>query len=264
MDNTFDSLYYPGRKLIAGLDETGVSDIAGPLVAACVILPQTFDDTRIFEVNDSKKVPERYREKYALLIYSACVAFGIGEVTAQEVDYLGKRRAIILAMMRAIGACQTTSRKGVLPDYLLIDGEISLPAKIPQTCIKDGDLKSLSIACASIVAKVTRDGYMLELHKRAPHYGWNKNKGAPCDNQYKGMDSHGIQVGTHRTRFYPFVPGKEKREDDRYWDWRRGVWKTKTLMAELGEEKWIEDSSLKQNFSPSSTSTEESTAPTKK
>lgn len=245
MDNTFDSLYFKDdTTLVAGLDESGVSDIAGPLVAACVILPRVLDDVRIFEVNDCKKIPERFRENYASIIWQSATAIGIGEVRADEIDYIGKRRAIILAMMRAITVCQNTNRSSICPQVLLIDGEVSLPVRLEQHCIKDGDLKSLAIASASIIAKVHRDSIMQELHRITPFYGWNKNKGAPCENQYKGIDKRGIQIGVHRTRYYPFVPNpnRDKRKDEGYWDWRRGLWRAQTadkLIDELGGELWI-------------------------
>lgn len=246
MDNTYDKMFYDLGELVAGIDESGVSDIAGPLVAACVILPKISvdeHDLKIFEVNDCKKVPEKYREEHARTVCDTAVGVGIGEVRADEIDYLGKRRSTILAMMRAIAACQNpTNGKRILPDYLLIDGEIELPTSIKQKAIKDGDTKSLSIASASIVAKVYRDNIMRELHRSHPYYGWARNKGAPCEKHFKGMDNHGVLVGTHRTKFWPFQPNKERKDNERMWLWRRGVWRQKTLeheIKEIGEEPWI-------------------------
>lgn len=235
MDNTFDSLYFSHGEHIAGIDESGVSDIAGPLVAACVVLPKLSidsEDIRVFAVNDSKKIPEKYRKGYAQIIWNAATAIGIGEVQPSEIDYLGKRRSTILAMTRAVAACQTKDRQGrITPDALLIDGEFSLPLEIPQFPIKDGDTKSLCIASASVIAKVYRDDVMLALHQRFPNYGWNSNKGYPCENQFRGMDTHGIQVGIHRTKFWPFSANSEDKEDAKKWYYRRGLWREKTTDA---------------------------------
>jgi ribonuclease HII len=254
MDNTFDKMYYDKGEFVGGIDESGVSDIAGPLVAACVILPRIItdnDDLRIFEVNDSKKIPEKYRKKHAQVIWESSIAIGIGEVSPTEIDYIGKRKATILAMMRAIATCQTQKRKPTLPDFLMVDGDIPLPTSINQVNIREGDTKSLCIAAASIIAKVYRDDIMLNLHEKFPAYSWNKNKGYPCEPQFKGLDNLGIQVGIHRTKFWPFYPNTEKKEDEPYWHWRRGLWRNKTLenlMMEVGTEEWI----IKQPYSKES------------
>lgn len=253
MDNTFDKLYYHHGELIAGVDESGVSDIAGPLVAACVILPKLtpdYPDLRIFDIDDSKKIAEKYRKQHAIVVWEVAHAIGIGEVQPAEIDYLGKRKAITLAMCRAIAACQTQSRKSVLPDYLLVDGDIPLPLEIPHEAIRDGDSKSLSIAAASIISKVYRDEAMYEFHTRFPFYGWNRNKGYPCENQFRGMDEHGIQVGIHRTKFWPFFPNKERADDEKFWYVRRGVWRERTLRQQ------VEESGLKELITPHSLSKE--------
>lgn len=251
MDNTYDRMFYERGDLVAGIDESGVSDIAGPLVAACVVLPKInvdHDDLRIFEVNDCKKIPEKYRKEHASVIWEIALGIGIGEVRPEEIDYLGKRRSTILAMMRAIAACQCpVTTKKVTPNFLMIDGEISLPVSIPQIPLKDGDTKSLCIASASILAKVYRDDIMHALHRTHPHYDWAKNKGSPCDKHFKGMDTHGIQVGVHRTKFWPFQPNRERRENEGMWHWRRGLWRQKTLkhiLEELGEPTWTNLESL--------------------
>lgn len=246
MDNSFDSLFYDRGDLIGGLDETGVSDIAGPLVAACVILPKVFSpetvDIRLFDIDDSKKIPEKYRAQHSEIIWNCASAIGIGEVSASEIDFVGKRKATILAMARAVSNCQSKTRKAARPSFLLIDGAIELPVTIPQECVKDADAKSLSVAAASIIAKVYRDDVMRKLHDKLPFYGWNKNKGHPCENHFQGIDSHGIQVGVHRTKSWPFVPNGEKRDAEPMWLARRGLWRQKTLEAllfEIGDESWI-------------------------
>jgi ribonuclease HII len=260
MDNTFDTLWYGYGELIAGIDESGVSDIAGPLVAACVVLPKInadFEDLRIFNVDDSKNIHEKYRKSHAEVIWNVATAIGIGETQPAEIDYLGKRRATILAMMRAIAACQTKTRKPLVPEVLLIDGEFELPVTMKQEAIKDGDKKSLSIAAASIIAKVYRDDVMLSLHERTPYYGWNKNKGHPCENHFKGLDTHGILVGVHRINCWPFVPNEKGKEDEKQWYYRRGVWRHKTsetLTLETGGDAWISRQALSTRHSQSSSS----------
>ena len=253
MDNTFDKLYYSRGENVAGIDESGVSDIAGPLVAACVILPKLtpeIEDLRIFSIDDCKKIPEKYRRDHVAVIWEISDAIGIGEVVPMEIDFLGKRKATILAMVRAIANCQDKKKRAVEPDFLMIDGNIPLPVNIEQECIKDGDCASLSIAAASLVAKVWRDDTMASLHRSYPHYDWIRNKGHPCEKHFRGIDNRGIVPGVHRTRFWPFVANKERRDDEKFWDVRRGLWRTRSLenlIAEsLGQEKILTDHFSKQ------------------
>lgn len=243
MDNTFDKVYYGRGELIAGIDESGVSDIAGPLVAACVILPKIdvhSDDLRIFEVDDSKKIPEKYRKKHAEVIWQTAIGIGIGEVQPAEIDYFGKQAATRLAMLRAVVACRTTGKgKLIKPHFLLVDRAegVKVPITIPQMHIKEGDQKSLCIAAASVVAKVYRDDIMVKLHERYPYYGWLSNKGYPCDAHFRGIDEHGVQVGIHRIKRWPFISHKAIKEEPG-WDQRRRHWRTATERAlgkELGE-----------------------------
>lgn len=235
MDNTFDKMYYDRGELIGGIDESGVVDMAGPLVAACVILPKIDihrDDLRIFEVNDCKQIPERFRPRYAEIVWQVATAIGIGEASPIEVDYLGNTNAIRLAMTRAVAACQTVlDQKSCLPDFLLIDGGPSnlLDIPIPQEAINKGDTKSLAIAAASIVAKVYRDGVMLKLHEQHPEYDWENNKGHHCEYQLSGLDKSGIRIGVHRIRSWPFLSTKTTE--------RRRPWKDLTASRMLGELK---------------------------
>lgn len=236
MDNTFDKMYYNEGSLIAGIDESGVSDIAGPLVAACVILPKIDlqkDDLRIFEVNDSKQIPEKYRDKHAEVIWQTAMAIGIGEVQPSEIDYLGRLSAIHVAMFRAVSACRDARGKTVRPDFILIDRVDSkyLPLNIKQLHVEQGDTKSLCIAAASIVAKVYRDKIMLRLHERYPQYDWISNKGYPCEAHFRGMDSHGVQIGIHRIKRWPFIKNPSLPEDRSKWEQRRKLWKKVTTLA---------------------------------
>lgn len=241
MDNTFDKKYYDRSELIAGIDETGVSDIAGPLVAACVILPKIDIDKhniKIFEISDSKKIPEKYREVHAGIIFNTAIGIGIGEVTPFECSVLGKKLATALAMNRAIVSCKSIQTKEVIkPELLLVDGNIELDTTIPYERIIKGDEKSLSIAAASIIAKVYRDQKMIALHAEYPQYDWSSNKGYPCENQFDGMDKFGYIQNVHRLGFWPFKKSsleKEKNSTD-YWNARRKLWDVATRKRILEE-----------------------------
>ena len=232
MDSTFDKMFYSHGELIAGIDETGVSDIAGPLVAACVILPRIdlhMDDLRIFEVQDSKVIPERKRKYYAEIIWQTAMAIGIGTVTPAEIDYFGRHTSTKLAMYRAVMACKkTTTKEKVVPDLLLIDGNIHLPSGIPTETIAQGDVKSLSIASASVIAKVFRDEEMIKLHYKHPYYDWENNKGFPCKKHFEGIDKNGIIIGIHRINTWPLSMNSKYRSDRVNWRQRRCTWKSQT------------------------------------
>lgn len=247
MDNTFDKIFYEEGTLVGGVDESGVSDIAGPLVASCVILPKIDLNRRkfnlkIFEVMDCKEVPERFRKGYAEVIWETAIAIGIGEVNPSEIDYLGKEEATKLAMVRAILACKTTTKgKPKKPDFLIVDGERPVPVNIRQITILNADQKSLCVASASIVAKVYRDEIMIKLHESFPYYDWVSNKGYPCENQFKGIDEHGIQIGIHRTKRWPFIHNERFTENTNKWMERRKKWRlktTKNLVNEVGGDIW--------------------------
>lgn len=261
MDNTFDKMFYGEGEIIAGIDESGVSDIAGPLVAACVILPRIDihkDDLRIFEIDDSKKIPKRFRKKYAEIVWQTADAIGIGEVSPQEFNYYGVHISIKMAMMRAIAACRKTNIEvKVKPDLLLIDGKVNLP---PQVGIKSkklvkGDTKSLSIAAASIVAKVYRDEIMESLHEKYPYYDWCSNKGYLSDKHLDGLDNFGIIPHVHRTAYWPFSSNLHcfcKRMDGMsnqekfMWKNRRQLWRKKTIDNEV-RSLWTTEKKLKKD-----------------
>ena len=264
MDNTFDQVFYDQGKYIAGVDESGTIDIAGPVVAACVIFPKFTkrpENLRIFEIDDCKVIPEKYRKQYVELIWDVAEAVGIAEVAAPEIDYFGPRHAARLAMLRAVHACaRLSNQKPLRPDFMIVDGTRRVPVRIKQTTVIDADRKSLSVAAASIVAKVYRDDIMMELHKRFPYYQWDSNKGYPCDAHFKGIDSHGIQIGIHRARYWPFAANtkdrkpklknknpEEVKQHIRFWKKRRQKWKRvteKTLGIELGEGLWTSNPPL--------------------
>lgn len=233
MDNTFDKLFYNRGELLGGTDESGVIDIAGPLVAACVILPKIDihrTDLRIFEVSDSKATPEKYRKQHAERVWQVALAIGIGEVTPNEVDYLGKREASSLSMLRAVVACQTLeTKKPMVPNFLIVDGNRRIDTNITQEAIIKADVKSLTTACASIVAKVYRDDIMVKLHNRFPYYNWLSNKGAPCEDQYIGLDRFGAIPGIHRTRCWPFIHNPKSEKSAIFLE-RRRLWKRQTKL----------------------------------
>jgi ribonuclease HII len=234
MDNSFDKLFYNKGSLLAGVDETGVSDIAGPLVSACVILPIIDPDSehvRVFGVDDSKKIKEKYLERHAQNIVDAALGVGIGVASPQEIDFFGKRKACILSMVRAVANCQTPFKIPISPDFILIDGDILLPLDTPQEAIKEGDSKSLSIAAASILAKVFRNTAMKNLHSQFPFYAWDRNKGFPCDAQFKGLDVHGVQLGVHRANSWPLAP--DPKRDNPELHKRRTLWRELTLKQKL-------------------------------
>jgi ribonuclease HII len=157
-----------GYGFIAGVDEAGRGPLAGPVFAAAVVLPEQFD---LPGLDDSKKLTARVREELFPLIRRQALAFGIGVASPAEIDRHNILQATLLAMVRAIG------RLGSKPGYLLIDGITPVPLPFPQKTIKKGDSLSLSIAAASILAKVARDRLMTIYDRRYPGYGFAGHKG---------------------------------------------------------------------------------------
>jgi ribonuclease HII len=180
-----------GRKLVAGLDEAGRGPLAGPVVAACVILPATCAFSRF---KDSKILTAAARnELYAeLKEIGALIGIGIGSV--DEIDRLNILHASLLAMQKAIAGL------GAAPDYLLVDGKFPVPGAIPQQTLIKGESRSASIAAASIVAKVTRDGLMEELHQRHPQYNFRLNKGYGTAEHRRALQECG-PCAQHRRHF---------------------------------------------------------------
>ncbi|UCG26238.1 MAG: ribonuclease HII [Chloroflexota bacterium] len=188
-----------GSLLIAGLDEAGRGAVAGPVVAAAVILP--LDEprrlARLSDVDDSKKLTPRKREMLFDLVVDLSLAYGIGSASAREIDDFGIIGATVLAMDRAAGMLEPP------PDYLIIDGRIKLrDIPIPQQSIIRGDGKSLSIAAASILAKVSRDRVMLDNHKNYPAYGFARHKGYCTALHVDALSLHG-PCPIHRHTFAP-------------------------------------------------------------
>ena len=177
-----DELRREGYRFVAGIDEVGRGPLAGPVYAACVILPEDFDVTGI---NDSKKLSAKRREELSEIIKDKAVAWGIGIADNNEIDEINILEATKKAMKRAIGAVRDMlAAKGLLSgddeehkkDMLLIDA-VKLDAGMPSESIIKGDEKCLCIAAASIVAKVARDAYMTEMDSVYPGYDFAGNKG---------------------------------------------------------------------------------------
>ena len=185
-------LYTQGIQLIAGVDEVGRGPLAGPVVAAAVILPE---NCKIPGLNDSKKIPKsKHKEIYEAVLQNA-IAIGIGVKDNQVIDQVNIYEATKLAMMEAIGQLEPQ------PQHLLIDA-MRLDLPIPQTSIIKGDANSLSIAAASIVAKVTRDQMMEEFDKEYPGYDFAQNAGYGTAKHLAGLDKLGV-TPIHRRSFEP-------------------------------------------------------------
>lgn len=185
-------LYAQGIDLIAGVDEVGRGPLAGPVVAAAVILPKA---CKILGLNDSKKIPKsKHKEIYEAVLQNA-ITIGIGIKDNQVIDQVNIYEATKLAMMEAIGQLEPQ------PQHLLIDA-MKLDLPIPQTSIIKGDANSLSIAAASIVAKVTRDQMMEEFDCEYPGYDFTQNAGYGTANHLAGLDKLGV-TPIHRRSFEP-------------------------------------------------------------
>ena len=185
-------LYTQGIHLIAGVDEVGRGPLAGPVVAAAVILPE---NCKIPGLNDSKKIPKsKHKEIYEAVLQNA-IAIGIGIKDNHVIDQVNIYEATKLAMMEAIGQLDPQ------PQHLLIDA-MKLDLPIPQTSIIKGDANSLSIAAASIVAKVTRDQMMEEFDREYPGYDFAQNAGYGTANHLAGLHKLGV-TPIHRRSFEP-------------------------------------------------------------
>jgi ribonuclease HII len=180
--------------LLAGVDEVGRGPLAGPVVACAVVMPS--DARAIRGVDDSKALGAEERERLASRIHSRALSVAIGAASVREIDRLNIYHASVLAMRRAI------TRLAISPDHVLIDGNPIRTLGIEHTAVVSGDARCHSIACASIVAKVTRDRLMRALALRYPHYRWETNKGYGTADHLAGLASHGL-TPHHRRSFAP-------------------------------------------------------------
>lgn len=184
--------YLEADRVEAGCDEVGRGCLAGPVVAAAVILPTDYHNPWI---NDSKKLKKSNREELIEEIKYKSIAWAIGEASVAEIDQINILNASFLAMERAIGQLK------IQPDHLLIDGNRwKSNLDIDYTCVIKGDGKLTSIAAASILAKVYRDRLMEDLAEEFPHYGWERNVGYPTPAHRQGIQQYGKTIW-HRSSF---------------------------------------------------------------
>ena len=194
-----------GAEYVAGVDEVGRGPLAGPVVTACVILPEDFD---VLGVDDSKKLSEKKREELFDVILERAVAWGIGradnhlidEINILEATKVAMKEAVVKAdrMLREKTAAATGTEEGI--SHILFDAMTIKDIEIPQTSLIKGDAKSLSIAAASIIAKVTRDREMVQYHQQYPDYAFDSNKGYGTKAHYEGIEKKGI-TPIHRKSF---------------------------------------------------------------
>ncbi len=186
--------------VFCGVDEVGRGALAGPVFAAAVILPPFWE---IPTIKDSKQLTPLAREKFYAMIIKKALAYGIGKASVKEIDELNIRNAAFLAMRRAISKlkCQF--------DLALVDGFAIPDCDVSNQGIINGDKKSLSIACASIIAKVNRDRLMMKLHQKYPAYNFMKNKGYPTDFHRRVLEQIGPSE-VHRKTFVPVRLALEK------------------------------------------------------
>lgn len=186
--------YLHADKIEAGCDEAGRGCLAGPVVAAAVILPPDFDNDLL---NDSKKLTERQRDLLRPIIEREALAWCVAMVSADEIDKINILKASILGMHRALDGLN------IRPEHILVDGNKFFPYHdIPHTTIVKGDGKLMSIAAASVLAKTHRDEYMINLAADYPLYCWDKNKGYPTKDHREAILRYGI-CEHHRRTFGP-------------------------------------------------------------
>lgn len=188
-----NELYSKGYKLIGGIDEVGRGPLVGPVVTACVILPEDF---ALDGLTDSKKLSEKKRDMFYDIIMEKAISVGIGIMDEDVIDKVNIYEATKLAMYQAV------DNMSVKPDYILIDAMKLDKLDVPSTSIIKGDLKSLTISAASVIAKVTRDRMMYELDKKYPMYKFAKNKGYPTKDHIEAIVKYGI-LKEHRKTFKP-------------------------------------------------------------
>ena len=182
-----------GKKIIVGIDEVGRGCIAGPVVAAAVVLD--IENLSIAaKIRDSKKITPDNREKYFEILQRECLAIGIGFIDHQTIDKINILQATFEAMKIAI------SKLNLVPDIHLVDGNQKIPMNIEQICIPKGDDLITSIGAASIIAKVTRDRWMKDIAQKYPHYLFEKNKGYGTAEHIDAIRTHGFS-DIHRRSF---------------------------------------------------------------
>lgn len=199
MDYSYEqNAFNKGYKVICGVDEAGRGPLAGPVYAAAVILPLGLE---IDGLNDSKKLTEKKREQLFDVICEKAISYSVGIATEKEIDEINILNATFLAMRRAVEGLE------VKPDYALIDGNQHPKLSIADETIVKGDGKSMSVAAASILAKVSRDRYMLEMAKKYPEYCFEKHKGYGTKLHYEMIEKFGVSE-IHRRSFLKKILGE--------------------------------------------------------
>ena len=186
-----NEIYAGGVKLLCGVDEAGRGPLAGPVCAAAVILPQNCE---VQGLNDSKKLTEKKREELFDVICASAVSYGIAFATVEEIEEYNILGATFMAMNRAIAQLDR------VPELALIDGNRNTGIQIPSRCVIGGDGKCADIAAASVLAKVTRDRYMLQMAELYPQYGFEKHKGYGTKAHYEAIRAYGPSP-IHRPSF---------------------------------------------------------------
>ena len=186
-----NELYDKGINYIGGVDEVGRGPLVGPVVAACCVLPKDF----ILEgLTDSKKLTEKKRDEYYEYLINNALAYAVGEVSPEEIDeiniYEASRKAMIIAIDKV--------KKQLNLEHVLVDA-MPLDIDIPTTSIIKGDAKRISIAAASVIAKVTRDRMMYELDKKYPMYGYKDHKGYPTKKHLEAIKEYGLIEGYRKS-----------------------------------------------------------------
>lgn len=185
-------LYEKNISLIAGVDEVGRGPLVGPVVAAAVILPKNYE---LLGLTDSKKLSEKKRDAFYEILQTDAIAIGIGVISAKIIDEVNIYEASKLAMKEAL------SNLKIKPEYVLIDA-MPLDLDVDSTSIIHGDALSLSIAAASVIAKVTRDKMMYDLDKIHPEYGFAKHKGYPTKQHLQAIKKYGV-LDNYRFSYKP-------------------------------------------------------------
>lgn len=181
-----------GITLIAGVDEVGRGPLVGPVVAAAVILPVSFT---LEGLTDSKKLSEKKRNEFDEIIKKECICYGIGVIDNDTIDEVNIYEASKLAMYQAINNLK------IKPEHVLIDA-MKLDLEMESTSIIKGDLKSITISAASVIAKVYRDNLLYKLDKKYPYYNFKKNKGYPTKEHVEAIKNYGI-IKEHRKTYGP-------------------------------------------------------------
>jgi len=196
------ALWQQGFKLVAGIDEAGRGALAGPVAVGAVILPADLTDLvgKLPGVRDSKQLTPQERENATVVIKQIAFTWAVGFADASEIDQLGVAKATRLAAIRAINQLDP------IPQHLLIDYIKLHESDLPQTSLVKGDQCSLSIACASILAKTTRDELMVRLSEQYPKYGFARHKGYGTVKHFAAIHVYGA-CPIHRVSFAPFTPG---------------------------------------------------------